>query len=302
MTTIVRRRRLGMSSVKGIVGYSKTGIKWVRSDRGIPPDDQYIRWGCTCNLPAPFGEKVNVLNNSKAIHLVADKLEFRRILEEHELCPKTWFKSLDIPCDKPMDVIVRTRYHHQGRGMWVFCCRDAAIDDRLAKLGKDNYYINEFIDKVAEYRVFVVSGRVVCVAEKTPGNPEDVAWNVAKGGRFDNVRWDSWPVKAVKKSVEAFNLSGLDFGGVDVMVDKEGHCYILEINSAPSLTSPYRQECMAKAFDYIVANGRDHIPLIEERGGYRKFIHPAVCDGAIIPAEMMGEVHEEYERQLKEKK
>jgi hypothetical protein len=77
MTTIVRRRKLGMSSVKGIAGFSKTGIRWVRSDRGIPEDDLFIRWGCTCNLP-----EGKVLNSAKAIHQVADKLGFRRVLNE----------------------------------------------------------------------------------------------------------------------------------------------------------------------------------------------------------------------------
>ena len=129
---------------------------------------------------------------------------------------------------------------------------------------------------MSEYRVFVVQGRVACVAQKTPANPDAVAWNVAKGGRFDNVRWNDWPLKAVRVAVEGFKLSSLDFGGVDVMVDAEGDATILEINSAPSLTSPYRQECMAKAFDYILENGKDRIHLIEERGGYLKFIHPAL--------------------------
>lgn len=282
MTTIVRRRSLGMSSAKGICEFSKTGIKWVRSDNlPLPDDDLYIRWGCTCNLPRD--KKQQVLNTAGAIHLVADKLEFRRVLEEHELCPKTWFDWGDEPLDDRKHII-RTRTHHQGRGLWlVDGDKDWLMGQEVCdSLGEGNYYINEFIDKVAEYRVFVVSGRAVCVAEKTPGNPKDIAWNVARGGRFDNVRWDNWPLKAVKKSIEAFNLSGLDFGGVDVMVDAEGECYILEINSAPSLTSPYRQECMARGFDWIVKNGKEHIPLIGERGGYRKFIHPAVCDGAIL--------------------
>ena len=77
-------------------------------------------------------------------------------------------------------------------------------------------------------------------------------------------------------AIEAFNLSSLDFGGVDVMVDADGEVYVLEINSAPSLTSPYRQECFAKAFDYIILNNKERIPLIDGRGGYTKFIHPAL--------------------------
>lgn len=300
MTTIVRRRNLGMSSVQGITNFSRTGIIWVRSDRVIPHDDMFIRWGCTCNLPdvgllregrAGHYRKPTIINSAKAIHLVADKLGFRRVLEEAELCPKTFFTYAAAVEDHSFPFIVRTRYHHQGRGLWLAKGIEALKYD-CQKLGEGNYYINEFIDKVAEYRVFVVQGRAVCVAQKTPGDKDDVAWNVAKGGRFDNVKWNDWPLKAVKRSIEAFNLSGLDFGGVDVMVgphdpmvDKYGNdseCYILEINSAPSLTSPYRQQCMAKAFDWIVENGKEHIPLVNERGGYRKFIHPAVCGGAQI--------------------
>ena len=125
-------------------------------------------------------------------------------------------------------------------------------------------------------------GRVVWVAKKTPGNPQDVAWNVARGGRFDNVRWDDWPLKAVRISREAFLLSELHFGAVDVMVDRDGNAFVLEINSAPSQTSPYRQECTAKVFDHIVRQGKANIPVTEARGGYKKFIHPALCQDAIV--------------------
>jgi glutathione synthase/RimK-type ligase-like ATP-grasp enzyme len=124
------------------------------------------------------------------------------------------------------------------------------------------------------------------VAQKTPGNADDIAWNVAQGGRFDNVRWDDWPLKAVRIAIEGFNLSDLDFGGVDVMVDGEGEAYILEINSAPSLTSEYRQTCFAKAFDYIIQRGKERIPLTKERGGYLKFIHPAINDRAKMAVEL----------------
>ncbi len=125
-------------------------------------------------------------------------------------------------------------------------------------------------------------GRAVWVAKKTPGNPADIAWNVARGGRFDNVHFNDWPLRVVRTAIEAFNLSSLDFGGVDVMVDKEGKAYVLEINSAPSQTSPYRQECCAKMFDYMLDRGKGKIPLVEEKGGYLKFIHPAIDDKAKV--------------------
>ena len=278
MTTIVRRRKLGMSSVKGICNASTTGIKWCRNDLGIPNDETYIRWGCTANLP----NKGKVFNTANAIHQVNDKAGFRRTLNDAELCPSTWFDYTAVPQFEVLfGVVIRKNRHAQGRGMWFTQSREELA--RLCnKIGQGNYYINTFVPKVAEYRVFVVQGRAVCVAQKTPGNPEDLAWNVAKGGRFDNVRWDDWPLKAVRVSIEAFNLSELDFGGVDVMVDGEGNAYILEINSAPSLTSPYRQQCMAKALDYMLTVSPERIPLVDEKGGYRKFIHPAITGKALI--------------------
>jgi glutathione synthase/RimK-type ligase-like ATP-grasp enzyme len=144
------------------------------------------------------------------------------------------------------------------------------------------FYISSFVDKVAEYRIFCAQGRVGCVASKTPADASSVAWNVYQGGSFTNVRWDEWPLRAIKAALEARTLSGLDFSGVDVMVDRQGKPFILEINSAPSLTSEYRQRCFARIFDYIVDHGKDPIPLVTEKGGYTKFIHPAISDKARI--------------------
>jgi len=275
MCTIIRRRRLGMSSVKGIAAFSKTDIQWVRSDRlPLPLDNLYIRWGCTADVPSQ-----KVLNTAKGIHEVNDKAAFRMRLSENLLAPQSVINSdlvNDLPMPKGMNypVVVRPNKHAQGRNLFLCQTYDEALV-AIDKCGIDGY-TSEYIDKVKEYRVAVVQGRAVWVVEKTPGNPDDVGWNVAKGGRFDNVKWNDWPLKVVKTAIEAFNLSSLDFGGVDVMVDEDNNAYVLEINSAPSLTSPYRQECFAKAFDWIVERGKERISLVDRLGGYTKFIHPAI--------------------------
>ena len=124
--------------------------------------------------------------------------------------------------------------------------------------------------------MFVCQNRAVWVAKKTPGNPDDVAWNVAQGGRFDNVRWGDWPMAVVVEAMKAAKVSGTDFCGVDVMVDADGNPYVLEVNSAPSQTSPYRQQCVAKAFDYIVTNGKQHFDDVENVQRWRDAIHPAL--------------------------
>lgn len=270
-TTIVRRRKLGKTSTDAITRFSRTDITAVRNDERLPPSNLYIRWGCTSTVPSR-----NILNKTEAIHLVGNKKAFRRILNRENLCPKTWFdlRSFETALDKTYPVIVRPPVHAQGRQV-LHCNNIQQVRNAWTRVGGDGY-ISIFVPKVAEYRVFCGSGRVICVARKTPANPQDIAWNVARGGRFDNVRWDEWPLRAVKTSLAAYELSGLDFGGVDVMVDAAGECTILEINSAPSLTSEYRQQCFAKYFDYVVQNGKDFIPRIKQPGGYRKFIHPAI--------------------------
>lgn len=150
----------------------------------------------------------------------------------------------------------------------------------LASRLSGGWYASKLVDKVAEYRVYVMKGRVVTVAKKTPADPSAVAWNVAQGGRFDVVRWGEWPMAAVEVAVKAFNLSDLDFGGVDVMVDRDGKAYCIEINSAPSLpllsdgSVSYRQQCMAKAFLYTYDN-REGMEC-DGFNNWREVIHPAV--------------------------
>ncbi len=275
---LLRRRKLGNTSCREIKNLSKEGIEVYRNDNPrIPNGDIVFRWGCTSNVEAK-----SIVNSAKAIHTVSDKVGFRKLMQDSDpkLCPKTWFSLEEWKQDSLFPVVVRPAVHHQGRHTYL-CKTLAEIQDAIRKCGAA-YYISKFIPKVKEYRVFIVQGRTVCVANKTPGNPQDVAWNVARGGRFDNVNWDNWPLRAVRVATEAFALSGLDFGGVDVMEAADGSCTVLEINAAPSLTSPYRQECFAKAFDWIVKNGKEKIPLIQERGGYLKFIHPAITNNARI--------------------
>lgn len=291
MAIILRRRKLGRTSCNEISRLSRSGIVSIRNDKPLPEGhDVLFRWGTTSNIPAGM----TVVNEAKAIHWVADKATSRKLMADAGLSPKTWlsFDKFDedvlggshedgwVFCDPDTgdevntSFIVRPSVHAQGRN--VHHCDDPyKISEACTLYGEGGYYISEFIDKVAEYRVFVVSGRVACVARKTPADEKAIAWNVAQGGRFDNVRWGEWPLDACRVAIDAFDMSGLDFGGVDVMVDADGKAYVLEINSAPSLTSPYRQECMAKAFDYIVENGKGRVDsgVITT---WQDIIHPAV--------------------------
>lgn len=271
MTTIVRRKKLGMSSVREICAASKTGIAWVRNDQQLPEDSIYIRWGCTSNVPA---EKT--INSAKSIHRVNDKRGFRDALDQHALCPRTWFDAKEVT-EGDLPVIVRPAKHAQGRRLHV-CNTLGEVVMACARYKDTGYYISKLINKVAEYRVFVIQGKVGWVANKIPGNPNDIAWNVARGGKFENVPWGNWDLGMCERAIEAWKLSGLHFGGVDIMVDESGTPYVLEINSAPSLTSPYRQESTAKTFDWMVTHSTEVSPTFigKQYGNWRDLIHPGL--------------------------
>jgi hypothetical protein len=280
---ILRRRKLGRTSAREIARMSEhiTGV--VRNDKPFPTTpDMVIRWGCTSQLDCN-----NIVNTAAAIQEVGDKSGFRRILQGNFentgslLAPKTYFNMAHAVGENAFPLVVRPQYHAQGKNLYVVKNMEELISS-CYKCG-EGWYASQLINKVAEYRVMFVQGRVAWVAKKTPGNPDAVAWNVALGGKFENVAWGDWPLRAVRISKEAFSLSSLHFGAVDIMVDANGDCFVLEINSAPSQTSPYRQSCMAKCFDYLIRNGKELIPVTEEKGDWKKFIHPALSEAAIAP-------------------
>ena len=294
MTAVIfRRRGVGLHLCREIATASNEAVtvrthnptrRTARREGPWPTDTSLVfRWGCTARIPVP---RTSVVNTAEAIHLVNDKPTFRMLLDEHGLCPLTWTdhdeaeEELD-GRDPQWPCIVRPRHHSKGRHFYV-CYDHTELREAWALCNFDGY-ISEVINKSAEYRVFVAQGRCVWVARKTPQNPEQIAWNHVEGFPFDNVRWGDWSLRVVRVAIEAFNLSGLDFGGVDVIVDQEGRAYVVEINSAPSTESEYRTECIARTFDHIIRNGKEPIPLIQERGGWRKFIHPALSMEAQVP-------------------
>ena len=275
MITFLRRRGLGRTSCNEMARLIREmggSAQVVRNDdyQSIPHDGMVVRWGCTTNIYRP---NVTVINNPEHIHLCNDKAASRMLLQEGGLpVPYTVLDASEWPDSMLFDVIVRPQTHSQGRHLLHTCSKGMADEFLTEHAGG---YISDYILKVREVRVFVAEGRVVWVAEKTPGNPDDVAWNVARGGRFDNVKWSEWPMRAVVAAVDATNIIGMDFAGVDVMLDTEGNPYVLELNSAPSQTSPYRQLCSAKVFKWMYDNGTDCTGEVSG-GTWKDYIHPAI--------------------------
>lgn len=271
MSYILRYGKMGEKTCPIIA--EEAGLDVFKAGDKLPNDAEYLfRWGTTVNV----GGDVKVVNKIKAINTSADKATFRKTLADNGLAPRTHVDIKGFRNDEFWPALVRPAEHQRSQDMHL-CNNPWDVMEALDKVGRE-FYISEFIQKAREFRVMVVSGRVVWVIEKHPKNKDDVSWGCVTEGTFDYVGWEDWPIALVSNALRAFSLSTLDFGAIDIIMDAEGNAYSLEINTAPFLT-PYYAKTIGKAFKYIIKNGRDHFPL-REVADWKDAIHPAISDKA----------------------
>lgn len=107
-------------------------------------------------------------------------------------------------------------------------------------------------------------------------NPSNgsIAWNRAINDtepftRISQTQADEQNLLSVlQEAIKAVNALGLDMGGVDVMLDRNGVAYVLEVNTAPTLnSSPRVAEMWAKYWEWLlrVPSRRDHWDFLQFR-------------------------------------
>lgn len=262
---ILRRRGLGNTSCRAIKQNSKHQIDIIRNDK--IPNEQYdliVRWGTITNINAK-----KILNETPSINKANNKYISRKLMLDYGVsCPQL---TEETPC------IIRPHHHSQGKQLY-YCTTQQEVEQAKVKL--KNYYSSEYIAKDEEWGVFVFNGRVTGMIKKTPKTQtakNSIAWNVSQGSHvFENIRWDDWNIEVAKQGLKAAAAVGLDFGRVDIMV-KDNIPYVLEVNSAHSMTSEYRQQTFTKCLDYFIENGNVKNELnLDECKTYKSIIHPAL--------------------------
>lgn len=291
MNYVLRRKGVG-EKIGSISEISETGLTVIRSDHQLPEAPDFVfRWGTTSTVPRK--NSTVFVNEASTIHKVYDKRLFRKEMSDAGLAPKTWIdfgEFLDWAESEADEMFQEPNYwnnkfivrpEHHIRSLDLNIC-DSLTEVYRACQKYEKYYISEYIKKDKEWRVFVVQGRIAAVVEKIPVDAGEVSWGCVDQGQFRYVSWTEWPLKVVQTAVDAFKLSGLDFGAVDVIscsatAYAPERAYVLEINTAPELT-PYYIKTMTKCFDYIVKNGKGMLPITENT--WRGMIHPAISNDA----------------------
>ena len=169
--------------------------------------------------------QINKLDN---VQLASNKLTTLSILEAEGInIPRYTRHPLEE--DNGLWVARMDLYGHSGRGIVI-----GTFDD----LPSAPLY-TEYIPKVAEYRVIVVGDEVVDFKQKLKKRDyeghDEYVWNHGNGYVFARESIQSAPIGVGKLGIDAVKALGLDFGAVDIIEDRDGNLFVLEINTANGL-------------------------------------------------------------------
>jgi hypothetical protein len=190
--------------------------------RGIETPPLVLNWGASDSLPADLV----VLNRPDAVRIASDQVESLRRLGE--LAPRTVLRPDDMHLLQSERVVGKQRRGARGSGKAVI-----PSDAPWAERARYDLF-QEFIPDRTEYRVSILNSRVVSAYMKQP----------PAGADAENLRpeWTHQPVSELPAAVvatarEGARRIGLDYAGVDVVVDRRsGRALCLEANAAPGMS------------------------------------------------------------------
>ena len=174
-----------------------------------------------------------------------------------------------------MPFIGRKNKSSQGHGIIKYKPRS----ENYNKLGSE--FFVEFIDGASEHRVHVWGKEVLIELNKDfSKNSHNFIRNYNNGSKLvpgyisSNKRLD-----ILDACVSAVQCCGLNFGAVDIIIDKSGGWYFLEINSSPKLSRLYamiyaqhinRFFNLGKTFDRVINLNSVTSEKIDEKYFFKK--------------------------------
>jgi len=287
MTSVITYARNGYKSVPTIskaMQQEHVVHRLRKNEECIPDVDLLIRWGSRVRYPA-----AKTINKARAIGTSSNKGGARAVLTQTGVSvPKTipLYMVGDVPLTFP--VVVRPNRHQGGEEFHMLGSLEELLQFKLgtALVGDLDWYVSEFYDKTAEYRVHTAHGRALFVNQKlAPAGEEHLyeepVWNhCVNHFYFKVVRQSSWPLDVVHLAIQATAALGLDYAGVDILAGA-GDPVVCELNTTPS-TENYASQKYASYFDWLVKTGgkEPHFDMPDAQAGYAAYVFEYTVGGA----------------------
>lgn len=180
----------------------------------------------------------NILNPRHVVHTATNKLDFFNLMTEAghgDIIPPYWSNKNEVPEDQ-FPIVCRTILSgHSGAGIVLADGGDDLVDAPL---------YTKYIKKEDEYRVHVGklsdgTFNAFAIQRKARRLDHDSPnWRIRNHSNgFVFVRQGFvTPNSVTQVALTALEATGLDFGAVDVIYNKQtDKAYVLEVNSAPGL-------------------------------------------------------------------
>lgn len=228
---------------------NQQGFKRTFYGKMIKPKDTVVNWGTT--KATGFG--ATQLNQPEAVKRATNKyFAFSAMAGQHvNTVPWTANAAVAKEWQKAGSVIVARTVltGHSGNGI--------IIVEKGEELPEAPLY-TKYIFKTKEYRVHATREKVIDTQRKVRDpDVEPKSWKVRshengfvfqRNGIQESVARDALAIQAV-------TVLGLDFGAVDIVEDKNGDLFVLEVNTAPGLEGQ-TIETYATAIRELVEHGK----------------------------------------------
>jgi tetrahydromethanopterin:alpha-L-glutamate ligase len=173
---------------------------------------------------------VTVYNDGKAIERTVDKAMTSFLLQQHGVAtPNTWVcesrKEAHEIIKAHEKLVIKPLFGSQGHGVRL-------VDKTALPLPMDAFvdgvfYMQQFIEATHDYRIFIVDNQAVAAMKRSG---ETWLHNVAQGAQCENT--NEADVLAI--ALQASSVLEIAYCGVDVIRDKNGKLFVLEVNSIPA--------------------------------------------------------------------
>ena len=164
-------------------------------------------------------------------------------------------------------LIARPRFHAFGKD-FIVLRNSKEFKYHYSEHAPQGWYYSQYVNKVQEFRIHIGHSKVLCVLEKQ-GDKNSAAWNMARTNQSAIVvNPTKWNLAAVREAIKAVKVSGVDFAGVDVMFDRDGKAYVLELNTTPLMcSSSLISESYARYFDWLADSHltRSHFDVVSNK-------------------------------------
>jgi len=151
-----------------------------------------------------------------------------------------WHNKIEEKADEIIDkfglpLVAKQLSSQRGKGVMLVKDRQEILD--LVKDFPDKEFMFQgFYESEEEYRILVLKETIGSFEKKVRTDPNEFRSNVALGAREEFIDMKKIPEEMKQVAIRAAKALNVEVAGVDILVDKKGKMWLLEVNRGPGLT------------------------------------------------------------------